>query len=129
MADIAHTVTVNNKADLGERLSALELLIRLDDPRLGALTQSLATDPKRWQRRFLDGAVLRLFPNHIGADRLCSILATLGDSTTERDELSWMLPSIVERSSDTPDYLGRTAERRVGKEGVRTVKSRWAPSQ
>lgn len=105
MADIAHRVLFDETAALGERLSALDVLVRMDDARLDAFTQALADEPSRWPKSLVESALHRLYPNHLAADRLCSVLAKLDGSASPFDQFGWMLCSAIEDRTATLEYL------------------------
>jgi hypothetical protein len=105
VAEVAHRTLLDTAAELGERLSALDVLIRTDDPRLDAFTQSLADEPGRWPRRLVNGALLRLLTDHLAAERFCRILATLEGTESRFDLFDGTLCSSIERCTATPAYL------------------------
>lgn len=105
MADIAHRVLFDETAALGERLSALDVLVRMDDARLDAFTQALADEPDRWPKSLIESALLRLYPNHVAAEQLCGVLAKLDGSASRFDQFGWMLCSAIEDRTATLEYL------------------------
>src|SRR3546814_18679022 len=44
-----------------------------------------------------------------------------------QETLVGSMQKVVIDDDDTPDEISRSEERRVGKEGVRTCRSRWSP--
>lgn len=102
-ADIAHSVVIQRDADSGERMDALEALIKLNDPRLETVTLSIETDPDIWSTRLLKASILKLFPAHISIKRLCRILARLTASQDNSDDLNWLWRSIT-NANMTPAY-------------------------
>ncbi len=105
MADIGHRTLIDEDAEVSERLSALDLLIRVNDHRVAGFTQSLADQPTRWPRRFVEGALDRLFPDHVAPDMFCRILASLDGPESRFDTFGWMLCSAIENRTATSEYL------------------------
>lgn len=107
-ADIAYSVVMRNDAEMGERIDALEALVTLNDSRLDTVTLSMETEPEVWPNRLLKNFVPRLFPRHIGVDRLCRVLARITQPRRSVDLFnhSWM-PSIadIDIASDYLDAL------------------------
>ncbi|TQF14188.1 ATP-binding protein [Myxococcus llanfairpwllgwyngyllgogerychwyrndrobwllllantysiliogogogochensis] len=110
-ADVAHDIANDVSATHRERLDAIDALVRLEDPRLEALTQSIVNAPGNWPEKVVRAAVVRLFPQKIAPDRLYEILKGLRETGNSVDELGWMLSSEIARVEFKPGYL---AELRVG---------------
>lgn len=104
-ADIAYSVVVRSDAELIERINALKVLVKLNDPRLDAVTLSMASDPDVWQDRILKNFVTQLFPQHIAVDRLCSVLARITQTHRSVDTLSHVWVPAIAESDIAPDYL------------------------
>lgn len=105
MGDIAHRVLLDEATTLGERLSALDVLVRVSDARLDAFTHSLATDPGRWPMRLVQSALFDLVPIHITAERLCDVFSKWDSSTIEPDDLGGLLSTALELHGAPTDYL------------------------
>lgn len=110
-ADVAHGVAIDGSALHGERLEAIAALIRLDDPRVEVLTQSMVNAPALWPDPLVRGAVIQLFPLHIAPGPLCEILNRVRESANTIGELEWMLPRNILELEFAPGYL---AELRAG---------------
>ncbi len=104
-ADVAYAVANNRAATHGERLDAIAALVRLDDPRVEALTQSIVDAPALWPDPLVRGAVVRLFPKHITPDRLCEILKRVREPANTIGELGWVLPRNIAEIEFAPGYL------------------------
>jgi hypothetical protein len=111
MTDIAHHVLFDETAALGERLSALDVLVRMDDARLDDFTQALADEPGRWPKRLVQSALLDLTPKHITADRLCDVLGKWDNSIAEQDDLGDLLSAMLERHVVPTEYLDAIRDR------------------
>ncbi|MDR7377109.1 hypothetical protein J2X19_001767 [Rhodoferax ferrireducens] len=76
-ADAAHSVLMSGTALRGDRIEALDLLVKLADPRLDQITHSMEVNPALWPNGLLRDAIPRLFPVHIGVERLCRLLGRM----------------------------------------------------
>ncbi len=127
-ADISYSVVMHEKKDDGERLDALEVLVKLNDSRIEEIILSMETSPDIWPDRLVKSAVLQLFPANISAQRLCLILSRVSEPRDSvSDELGYRLPGSIAETNITPDYL---AAMRIGLtnfvvEGVEWQKEKW----
>ena len=121
-ADIAHGVAWNSAASGGERISALEALIAVDDPRLGAIAQAMAAGDPCWPDSVTRGAVVRMFPRHLSVDQLCQILAWVQPQKNNITDLNWQLARLIEQV----EFDNQTLEAlRDGLVGLVTDGLRW----
>ncbi len=74
-ADLAHGVAVDAKAEPSSRISALAALSRLDDPRLPALLDEIASGVPGWPPVLGQRAVIEFFPNRMSSEQLLQIFA------------------------------------------------------
>lgn len=96
-ADIAHSVVCDTALPMNERLDGLNVLIALNDGRLGPLCSALADDPADWPDRLSRWAVVRLFPKHLTVEQLAKILSRITESKGTVGDISYTLPRIIER--------------------------------
>lgn len=104
-ADIAYSVVIHGDASVGERMDALEALIKLNDSRLESVIFSIETAPDLWPNSLVNASIQRLFPAHIQAGHLCSILSRITVSRDGIDDLNWFWPHAIAESEMTPSYL------------------------
>lgn len=104
-ADIAYSVATDAGAPHGERLTAVAALVRLDDPRIATLTNSIVNAPATWPDVLVRGTVTRLFPVHINPDQLCEVLKRVPASAKTLSEIDWVLPRNIAMLEFEPDYL------------------------
>ncbi|MGC8100489.1 hypothetical protein [Metapseudomonas otitidis] len=105
-ARIAYEIATDTTASHGERLYGIEALAQQDDPRIEALTRSMAENPDEWPAPLIRGAVVQLFPKHIAPERLCELLERIQESGSNTiDEFTWALPSHISERQFTPGYL------------------------
>lgn len=104
-ADIAYAAVMCGEATVGERMNALEALIKLSDYRLELVISSIETDPILWPDSLVNTSIQRLFPAHIHADNLCRILSRITISRDGVDDLNWFWPQAIAESEMTPIYL------------------------
>jgi hypothetical protein len=64
-AGIAYKALTDSNASQGERLSALDALISLQDDRLGKISSMLETKAAMWPASLSRSAVLKLFPKYM----------------------------------------------------------------
>ncbi|MDP1698288.1 MAG: hypothetical protein Q8L45_10995 [Xanthomonadaceae bacterium] len=105
MANIAHASAMSGYVPQGERTAAIKLLIRIDDPRLDAISGSMQTELELWPNRLRKSAALSLVPTHVAADRLCHILASITESPETIFDLGWMLSQKIDESTVPTVYL------------------------
>lgn len=96
-ADIAHGVAWNSEASGGERISALDALITVEDPGLGAIAQAMAAGDPCWPDSVTRGAVVRMFPRHLSVDQLCQILAEVQPQKNNVTDSNWQLARLIEQ--------------------------------
>lgn len=84
------------------RISALDALIRLDDPRLTEVVRSLEAEPAKWPMEIVRPAVVRLFPDHIAPESLFRVLARLTDQRYSASYLTYHLPERIAAIVDGP---------------------------
>lgn len=104
-ADIAYSVVIRGDASVGERMDALEVLIKLNDSRLESVISSIETDQDLWPISLVNASIQRLFPAHIQADHLCRILSRITASQDSVDDLSWFWPRTIAESKMTSSYI------------------------
>src|SRR3546814_11893189 len=84
----------------------------------------------------LAGRILATFPDRLSDEqRVPDALAELGELATKPEaniiklpNVSASLPQLKAAIAELQDKGYRSEERRVGKEGVRTCRSRWSPN-
>ncbi len=104
-ADIAYSVVIHGEASVGERMDALDALIKLNDSRLESVISSIQIDPILWPNSLVNASTQRLFPAHIQADNLCRILSRINVSRDSTYDLNWFWPHAITESDMTPSYL------------------------
>nr|WP_093191712.1 hypothetical protein [Thiocapsa sp. KS1] len=104
-ADIAYSVAMQADAFNGERIDALDALIRLNDSRLGTVTLSMECDPGIWPNWIVRTSILMLFPEHLPVERFCRILSDLTESRRGAGDFSWRWSRLITEADLTADYL------------------------
>ncbi len=97
-ADIVFDITQNAKANIVERLMAIEALIALADERLEIISSDIADADDRWPDRLSRGALIRLFPQYMSVEKLCKALGWLKSDERIGGDLNWQLPRIIAAS-------------------------------
>ncbi len=104
-ADIAYDTAVDGVAPDGERIDALDALVRLNDPRLVSIGESLAGNAVLWPNSVARASLLRLFPTHLPVELLCKTLARLTEKKRAVGTISWHLPRLIEHVDLSPNML------------------------
>lgn len=96
-ADIAYRVAVCPGAQFGERIDALDALIRLNDPRLVEIGEAVAQKVDDWPDPLARSAVLRLFPAHLSVGSLLKALSRIKENKKTVGGMSWQLPRLIDQ--------------------------------
>ncbi|MBB3805284.1 hypothetical protein FHR51_001418 [Xanthomonas arboricola] len=104
-ADLAHEVAVDALAEIGSRISALVALSRLDDLRLPALLDEIASGVPDWPPLLVQRAVIEFFPSRMSPEQLIKILARQGVKSRIYSGLITHFTNVVERSPFDADKL------------------------
>lgn len=110
-ADIAHAVACDAALPMNERLDGLNVLIALDDARLGSLCNSLADEPASWPDRLSRWAVVRLFPKHLSVEQVAKVLSRITESKRAVGDISYTLPRIIEQADLSDPTLEELRQR------------------
>ena len=97
-ADLAFHVAMDLAACENERIDALDALVQIADPRLVAISTSLAADSDQWSNRLARASILRLFPGHLSVAHLRQILSRVTEGARAIGDLSWNLPRVIEHA-------------------------------
>ena len=98
-ADIAFAVTQDIKAPVVERMMALDALIALNDNRVSTVAARIADGDDLWPDQAAQGAIIRLFPQHLLIGQLCQALQWTARTSHRGDDLVWQLPRQIMRSN------------------------------
>lgn len=96
-ADIAYSVACNTALPMNERLDGLNVLIALNDARLGPLCNSLADEPASWPDRLSRWAAVRMFPKPLLVEQLAKVLSRVTESKRAVGDITYTLPRIIEQ--------------------------------
>jgi len=123
-ADIAQGTAWDAEASSGERIRALDVLIAVKDPRLGAIAQAMAAKDPLWPDFVTRSATLRMFPRHLSVDQLCQILAWVQPQKNNLADLNWQLARLIENQEFDTSTLEALRNGLVGllSEGLRWQK-------
>ncbi|WP_230969530.1 NACHT domain-containing protein [Nitrogeniibacter aestuarii] len=106
-ANLVHGVAIDGSATQGERHDAIDALVRLDDPRVKSLAQSIVEEPALWPDAIARGAIVQLIPRYIAPDGVCEILKRVRASKSSVDSLEWVLPRKIAELVFPPKYLAQ----------------------
>ncbi|WDJ75253.1 hypothetical protein [Xanthomonas campestris] len=104
-ADLAHEVAVDALAEIGSRISALVALSRLDDPRLPALLDEIASGVPDCSPLLVQRAVIEFFPSRMSPEQLMKIFARQGSKSRTYSGPITYFTNVVERSPFDADKL------------------------
>jgi hypothetical protein len=106
-AKIARDMAMNPTGDHRERRHALEALIALNDPRLGAIAASIVSDETVWPAGLARSAIMMLFPQHLSVEQLCKVLARVRGPSRSVGDLSWLLPKLITEKDISAENLDK----------------------
>ncbi|MBB5769426.1 hypothetical protein [Xanthomonas euroxanthea] len=104
-ADLAHEVAVDALAEIGSRISALAALSRLDDSRLPAIFDEIASGVPDCPPLLVQRAVIEFFPSRMSPEQLMKILAKQASKSRAYSGLITHFTIVVERSPFDADTL------------------------
>ncbi|MDO8423146.1 MAG: hypothetical protein Q7S99_13395 [Parvibaculum sp.] len=102
--DIVYSVAISSSESDYERTLAIRALAQWDDPSLESVGASL-NDIFQWSDAMARFAVVELFPRHLTASRLLSVLKRIRESRRSIGEISYHLPRKIADSEFLPNYL------------------------
>ncbi len=76
-SDLVYAIATDPSVEDDERLTAIDALVQLTDPRLSTLVQEMHESSERWSERLIRGAINELFPAYLGPEVLVQLLASL----------------------------------------------------
>lgn len=121
-ADLSHGVALDDKASLVERLTALDAMVTISDPRLENIATEVANADTLWPDKIARGVMLRLFPRHLSIEQLCQILSWVTQGKHSVEDLRWNLPRLIaEAEIDATDLK----ELRNGLVKLLSIDLRW----
>ncbi len=104
-ADIAYATAMDAARMIRERSLAIEGLLKLNDPRLEALSVSVDMDHCLWPDAMARRAMLDLFPTYMPVTRLSHILRRVHERSSGLGDLNYRLPREIETAGLSPEYL------------------------
>ena len=104
-ANIAHDVARDVHASGVERLSAVDAMVAIRDPRLGDIASEVVADEDLWPDQIAVGVVLRLFPRDLSIEQLCQTLSRTKEEKGSVGGLSWQLPRLIADAELDPPSL------------------------
>ncbi len=110
-ADIAYQAATDREASHRERIDALGALAALGDGRVDAIVKSLAVDSARWPNQIARWAAIRLFPDNMGVDELCRVLARISEKPDSIDGVGWTLSKLLEGAALPEEALEELRDR------------------
>lgn len=94
-ADIAHRVARDPEASTVERISAIDALTAIGDPRLEEIVSAVAAANALWPDDLVHLVVLHLFPRNLSIEQLCQVLSWLIEKRRGGGDLNWHLPHLI----------------------------------
>jgi hypothetical protein len=104
-ADIAHSVATTPGNDARDRLNGLLALAQLQDSRLPALLDLIASSSPDWPEDLARSVIFHLFPKHLSVSQLVKTLARLTPESHEIGGTSTLLPLAIAKARLTPSAL------------------------
>jgi hypothetical protein len=119
-ADLAFATATNGTDNWHERVLAIDALLALNDPRLDALSASIASDAHLWQPKVARRAMRKLLPAHMPVERLKSIIERCPGDRESLGDYTYYLREEITQGAFEPDYLDamRTALTEIVRNGL-----------
>jgi hypothetical protein len=76
-SELVYAVVTDPSVEDDERLTAINALVQLADPRLSKLAQEMQKPSERWSERLIRGAINELFPAYLEPEVLVQLLSSL----------------------------------------------------
>ncbi|NTW55420.1 MAG: ATP-binding protein [Chlorobiaceae bacterium] len=95
-SDIAHDSSQNKSSANGERLHALNALVKLDDPRLVSVAAEIADNANTLPDTMARRTPFLLFPKYLAATQFCKILARI--KVKSIDSIGWQLTDLITKA-------------------------------
>ncbi|RYD72124.1 MAG: hypothetical protein EOP84_23715, partial [Verrucomicrobiaceae bacterium] len=102
---ISMSVLSDPNRGLGERLQALDALVKANDERLVGWFRTLNPSDPAWNERLVRNSIPRIFPRHIAPTSVAYLLDQLVVSTRTVEMLGHALTSLIEHETFEPGYL------------------------
>lgn len=96
-ADIAHQVAWSTEASGRERITALDVLVAVEDRRLRDIAQAMAAADPRWPDSLTRSAAVRMFPRFLPVGQLCQILVWVKAQQNTVADLDWHLARLIDQ--------------------------------
>lgn len=104
-SDIAYGVASDTTASIEERLSAVDALVAIRDPRLPDIAAGVATAMDSWPQDITRRVLPRLFPQNLSIDELCQALSWIEEDDLNGGYIRWLLPQIIATAEFKPTEL------------------------
>lgn len=106
-ADLAVAVAENKACNDRERFEALDALVGLDDYRIDALIEALASSQPGWGQRIGRWVAQNFYPNNVTEDQLVRLLTATPRAATRDDFFPSGMAAMIERVSVSRERLER----------------------
>lgn len=124
-ADLAYEIAIDAKAEMRSRITALAALSRLDDPRLPALLEDIASGAPGWPPALGDRAVIEFFPEQMSPEQLMQIFGRQCSKSRSYSRPIIHFTTVVARAHFTADMLLSMQEQILA---LTSAGLAWSPS-
>ena len=121
-ADLAHGVAVDAQASAVERVTAVDGMVTIRDPRLEEIASGVVAGEELWPEEIARGLLPRLFPGDLSIEQLCQSLSWMKEEKSSIGDLSWLLPRVIADAGLEPTAL---EELRDGLANLLSAGLRW----
>ena len=121
-ADLAHGVAVDAQASAVERVTAVDAMVTIRDPRLEEIASGVVAGEELWPEEIARGLLPRLFPGDLSIEQLCQSLSWMKEEKSSIGDLSWLLPRVIADAGLEPTAL---EELRDGLVNLLSAGLRW----
>ncbi|KAB0567776.1 ATP-binding protein [Pseudomonas palleroniana] len=106
-SDLVYAIATDPSVEDDERLTAIDALVQLTDPRLSTLAREMQEPSERWSERLIRGAINELFPVYLEPEVLVQLLASLSVVTNPASGRMGYLTRTVRDANLSADELQR----------------------
>jgi hypothetical protein len=94
-ADLAYGIACSKGISTLERIISLDALVKLADGRLRNIAVAIAMGDENWPEEMIRAGILRMFPEFLSTEQLCSALRVVSIKPRRIGDLSWQLPRLI----------------------------------
>ncbi|NWB95482.1 ATP-binding protein [Pseudomonas gingeri] len=106
-SDLVYATATDPSVEDDERLTAIDALVQLADPRLSMLVQDMQEPSECWSESLIRGAIVELFPVYLGPEVMVQLLVSLPVAPNPENGRMGYLARTVRDANLSADELQR----------------------